>query len=110
MILNGVRAFGMTDDLVAINSNFGDTAAIDRSCGSNNRAICQGYTGEPGPGRGSPRNNRKGGCLGSQGLANALPAKVAISLGRVFNRALFSLRRYSNLLLTYYDLLERSGY
>nr|AKC92822.1 pecate lyase PL4813 [Alternaria brassicicola]AKC92823.1 pecate lyase PL4813 [Alternaria brassicicola] len=74
VVVENVRASGMTSDLVAMNPNFGDTATITRSCGSNSRVVCQPYTGvERGQGDG-PKMDNKDGCLGAQGLLNRLPA------------------------------------
>ncbi|KAJ4983072.1 pectate lyase [Stagonosporopsis vannaccii] len=71
--IENVRASGMTSDLVGINNNFGDTATISGSCGSNNRDICENYLGiEAGNGDGDDLNNNNG-CSG-QGTLTALPA------------------------------------
>ncbi|CAG5139512.1 uncharacterized protein ALTATR162_LOCUS505 [Alternaria atra] len=73
VVIENVRASGMTSDLVGINNNFGDTATISRSCGSSSRDVCENYLGvERGSPDGPPQNNNNG-CLGAQGTLNALP-------------------------------------
>ncbi|KAH6619900.1 putative pectate lyase E [Boeremia exigua] len=72
--IENVRASGMTSDLVGINNNFGDTATISGSCGSNNSDVCENYLGiESGNGDGGARNNNNG-CGGAQGTLATLPA------------------------------------
>ncbi|KAJ4986178.1 pectate lyase [Stagonosporopsis vannaccii] len=74
VVIQNVRASGMTSDLVGINNNFGDTATISGSCGSNNRDVCENYLGvERGNGDGPAQDNNNG-CLGAQGTATSLPA------------------------------------
>jgi hypothetical protein len=73
VVVQNVRASGMTSDLIAINNNFGDTAAITGTCGSNNRDICENYLGvERGQGDGPAQNNNLG-CSG-QGTVDFVAA------------------------------------
>ena len=73
VIVENVRAFGMTSDLVGINSNFGDEATISGSCGVT-KMVCQEYKGiNKGDGQGG-KVDTKGSCKGAQGLLEALPA------------------------------------
>nr|AKC92820.1 pecate lyase PL1332 [Alternaria brassicicola]AKC92821.1 pecate lyase PL1332 [Alternaria brassicicola] len=73
VVVQNVRASGMTSDLVAINNNYGDTATITDTCGSNNRDICENYLGvERGQGDGPAQNNNEG-CSG-QGTVDSIPA------------------------------------
>lgn len=44
VIVENVKAYGMTSDLVGINSNFGDTAKISNSCGTTKK-VCSEYKG-----------------------------------------------------------------
>lgn len=65
----------MTSDLVGINQNFGDTATISGSCGSNNRDVCMNYEGvDRTENRDGPAQNNNNGCLGAQGTLATLPA------------------------------------
>lgn len=73
VIVENVRAFGMTSDLVGINSNFGDEATISGSCGET-KTVCQEYKGiNKGDGKGG-KVDTKGSCKGAQGLLEKLPA------------------------------------
>lgn len=74
-MLEGVRASGMTSDLVGINPNFGDTATITSACGSGNQDICAPYNGiEAGNGDGGKIPNSNQGCLGLGAVNNFVPA------------------------------------
>lgn len=44
MVISGVKAKGVSE-LVGINSNYGDTANIQSSCGSGVKKVCQEYKG-----------------------------------------------------------------
>ncbi|KAF1851571.1 polysaccharide lyase family 3 protein [Cucurbitaria berberidis CBS 394.84] len=73
VIVENVRAFGMTSDLVGINSNFGDTATISGSCGTTKK-VCSEYKGvNKGQGN-SPKLTTNANCRGAQGKLNSLPA------------------------------------
>ncbi|KAJ8117079.1 hypothetical protein OPT61_g1630 [Boeremia exigua] len=74
VVLENVRASGMTSDLVGINPNFGDTATISGVCGSNNRDVCRPYLGiESGQGDGAGQSGNAG-CGGAQGTLSTTPA------------------------------------
>lgn len=74
VIVENVRAFGLTSDLVGINSNFGDMATISGSCGSTNK-VCQEYNGvNKGNGTKSTKVDTTDSCQGAQGLLESLPA------------------------------------
>ena len=44
VVISGVKAKGVSE-LVGINSNYGDTANIQSSCGSGAKKVCQEYKG-----------------------------------------------------------------
>ncbi|KAJ4319429.1 hypothetical protein N0V94_003933 [Neodidymelliopsis sp. IMI 364377] len=73
VVVENVRASGMTSDLVGINPNFGDTATISGVCGSNNRDICAPYLGRE-PGGDGPKQEGNAGCGGAQGTLSTTPA------------------------------------
>jgi hypothetical protein len=63
----------MTSDLVAINNNFGDTAVITGTCGSNNKDVCMNYLGvEKEVGKDGPPMKNNNGCSGL-GSVDSLP-------------------------------------
>lgn len=73
VIVENVRAYGVTSDLIGINSNFGDEATISGSCGET-KTVCQEYKGiNKGDGKGG-KVDTKGSCKGAQGLLAKLPA------------------------------------
>lgn len=73
VIVENVRAFGMTSDLIGINFNFGDEATISGSCGET-KTVCQEYKGiNKGDGKGG-KVDTKGACKGAQALLEKLPA------------------------------------
>ncbi|RMZ67461.1 pectate lyase [Pyrenophora seminiperda CCB06] len=73
VIVENVRAYGLTSDLVGINPNFGDTAQISGSCGSTN-AVCREYKGvDKGNGK-SEKLDTNANCNGTQGKLAKLPA------------------------------------
>lgn len=72
VVIDNVKAYGVTSDLAGINSNFGDTATITNSCG-NTKKTCQEYKGvQKGQGE-SPKQSTTGACLGAQGKLAKLP-------------------------------------
>ncbi|EOA91536.1 polysaccharide lyase family 3 protein [Exserohilum turcica Et28A] len=72
VIVENVRAFGLTSDLIGINSNFGDTATISGSCGST-KMVCGEYKGvDKGNGK-SERISTQDQCNGEQGKLQKLP-------------------------------------
>ena len=74
VVVENVRASGMTSDFVAINSNFGDTATISGVCGSNNRDICRPYRGIESGQSGGGSQSGNAGCGGTQGTIDTFPA------------------------------------
>jgi hypothetical protein len=72
VVVENVRAYGLTSDLIGINTNFGDSATISGSCGRTG-TVCQVYKGvNKGNGK-SQKVDSKEGCNGAQGLLAALP-------------------------------------
>ncbi|KAH6619075.1 putative pectate lyase E [Boeremia exigua] len=74
VIVDNVRASGMTSEFVAINANFGDTAEISRVCGSNNGDICRPYQGIERGQSGGGGQSGNAGCGGAQGTLATTPA------------------------------------
>lgn len=72
VIVSGVKAGNVRSDLVGINSNFGDVATIDETCGVS-RKPCQEYKGV-GSGLEAPKVSTTANCRGTQGKLAALPA------------------------------------
>ncbi|KAI9147179.1 putative pectate lyase E [Paramyrothecium foliicola] len=72
VVLDNIRANGMTSDLVGINSNFGDTATINNSCG-NTKKVCQEYKGVVKGNGSSSKVSTTGNCQGNQGKLSKLP-------------------------------------
>lgn len=73
VIVENVRAYGLTSDLIGINSNFGDEATVSGSCGQTNK-VCQEYAGvNKGNGK-SSKVDTKASCKGAQGQLDTLPA------------------------------------
>lgn len=73
VVVDGVKAYGMTSDLVGINSNFGDTATISNSCGSTKK-VCQEYKGVVKGSGSSSKVDTTANCKGAQGKLAKLPA------------------------------------
>ncbi|KAH7328774.1 pectate lyase [Stachybotrys elegans] len=73
VVLDGVRARGMTSDLVGINSNYGDVATISNSCGSTKK-VCQEYKGVVKGNGSSSKVSTTANCQGSQGKLSGLPS------------------------------------
>ncbi|KAF2127862.1 carbohydrate-binding module family 1 protein [Dothidotthia symphoricarpi CBS 119687] len=72
VIVENVRAYGLTADLVGINSNFGDKATISGACGTPAK-VCQEYKGvNKGNGK-SSKVDTTDSCGGAQGLLESLP-------------------------------------
>ena len=60
--------------MVGINSNYGDIATIDDSCGKGMKKVCQEYKGViKGQGK-SEKVSSTGNCRGSQRKLGTLPA------------------------------------
>ncbi|KAL1801722.1 hypothetical protein ACET3X_002064 [Alternaria dauci] len=73
VVIQNVKASGMTSDLVAINANYGDTATITTTCGTENKDICQNYLGvEKEAGIDGPSQKNNVGCFGL-GTSNNFP-------------------------------------
>ncbi|KAF1978601.1 hypothetical protein BU23DRAFT_595750 [Bimuria novae-zelandiae CBS 107.79] len=72
VIVENVRAYGMTSDLIGINSNFGDTASITGSCGST-KNVCSEYKGVNKGSGSSSKVDTKDSCKGDQGKLETLP-------------------------------------
>ena len=72
VVVENVRAFGMTSDLIGINPNFGDTASISGSCGTT-KAVCREYKGVNKGEGDSEKLDTKGSCEGEQGKLEKLP-------------------------------------
>ena len=74
VVVENVRAYGLTSDLIGINTNFGDSATISGSCGRT-KNVCQVYKGvNKGNGLKSEKVDTKVGCNGEQGTLAELPA------------------------------------
>jgi len=73
VIVENVRAFGLTSDLVGINSNFGDTGKVSGSCGST-KTVCREYKGVDKGNGSSEKLTTNANCSGTQGKLAALPA------------------------------------
>ena len=72
VIVENVRAFGVTSDLVGINSNFGDTASISGSCGTTKK-VCAEYKGVNKGNGSSSKLDTNASCNGTQGKLAKLP-------------------------------------
>jgi hypothetical protein len=72
VIVENVRAFGLTSDLIGINSNFGDTASISGSCGTT-KAVCREYKGVDKGNGSSQKLDTNASCTGTQGKLEKLP-------------------------------------
>ncbi|KAH7086626.1 pectate lyase-domain-containing protein [Paraphoma chrysanthemicola] len=72
VVVSNVRAFGMTSDLIGINSNFGDTATVSGSCGVT-KNVCSEYKGVNKGNGSSSKLDTKDSCLGEQGKLAKLP-------------------------------------
>ncbi|KAL1795350.1 hypothetical protein ACET3X_007166 [Alternaria dauci] len=73
VIVENVKAYGVTSDLIGINSNFGDSATISGSCGST-KNVCAEYKGVDKGNGSSSKLDTKNACLGAQGKLDKLPA------------------------------------
>lgn len=73
VIVENVQVNGMTSDLVGINSNYGDTASIEGSCGRSKK-VCQEYEGVQKGNGDSKKVSSTDACTGSQGKLSKLPA------------------------------------
>ncbi|RYP72623.1 hypothetical protein DL771_004118 [Monosporascus sp. 5C6A] len=72
VVVENVKARGMTSDLVGINSNYGDTATISGSCGVSKK-VCQEYKGVNKGNGSSSKVSTTANCLGAQGKLEKLP-------------------------------------
>lgn len=73
VVVDGVRANGVTSDLVGINSNYGDKATVTNSCGKSKR-VCQEYKGVTKGSGSSSKVDTTANCQGAQGKLTSLPA------------------------------------
>ncbi|KAJ4336886.1 hypothetical protein N0V87_005102 [Didymella glomerata] len=73
VVVENVRAYGLTSDLIGINSNFGDEATISGSCGQT-KNVCQEYKGVNKGNGSSSKVDTKTACKGAQGQLDVLPA------------------------------------
>jgi hypothetical protein len=76
VVVTGLKANGVTSDLVGINSNYGDTATVSGSCGTSVKKVCQEYKGidKLVTSGDSPKVTTTANCKGAQGLLTGLPA------------------------------------
>ncbi|CZR65910.1 related to pectate lyase [Phialocephala subalpina] len=75
VVISGLKANGVTADVVGINSNYGDTATISGSCGKSVKHVCQEFKGIlKSDGGESPKLSSTSSCLGAQGKLSTLPA------------------------------------
>ncbi|KAF2820153.1 hypothetical protein CC86DRAFT_428642 [Ophiobolus disseminans] len=72
VIVENIKAFGMTSDLIGINSNFGDTATISGSCGTT-KSVCRQYKGVNKGNGDSEKLTTTDKCFGAQGQLAKLP-------------------------------------
>jgi len=72
VIVQNVKAYGMTSDLIGINSNYGDSADISGSCGTTKK-VCQEYKGVNKGSGDSSKVSTTGSCRGAQGKLSKLP-------------------------------------
>ncbi|CAO2657826.1 Nn.00g070860.m01.CDS01 [Neocucurbitaria sp. VM-36] len=72
VIVENVRAYGMTSDLVGINVNFGDSAKISGSCGTTKK-VCSEYKGVNKGDGDSEKLDTNASCGGDQGKLTKLP-------------------------------------
>lgn len=74
MVITGLRANGVTSDIVGINSNYGDVATISSSCGVSKK-VCQEFKGIlKADGGESTKLTTTSSCKGVQGTLAKLPA------------------------------------
>ncbi|TKX19784.1 pectate lyase-like protein [Elsinoe australis] len=73
VVIENVKAFGMTSDLVGINSNYGDKATISGSCGTTKK-VCTEYQGVSKGNGESKKLTTNANCGGAQGKLAKLPA------------------------------------
>jgi hypothetical protein len=73
VIVENIRAFGMTSDLIGINPNFGDSATISGSCGVT-KSVCREYKGVNKGEGSSQKLDTNDSCFGDQGKLATLPA------------------------------------
>jgi len=75
VIIQNLKANGVTSDVAGINSNYGDTATISGSCGKVSH-VCQEFKGiDKKKTKGdSPKLSSTGSCLGAQGKLAKLPS------------------------------------
>lgn len=74
VIIQNLKANGVTADVVGINSNYGDIATISESCGQSIKHVCQEFKGIlKSDGGESPKLSTTANCQGAQGKLNTLP-------------------------------------
>jgi len=72
--ITGLKANGVTADVVGINSNYGDIATISSSCGNGVKNVCQEFKGVlKSEGIESPKVSTTANCQGAQGKLVTLP-------------------------------------
>ncbi|CAG8951154.1 hypothetical protein HYFRA_00007900 [Hymenoscyphus fraxineus] len=76
VVIQNLKANGITSDVIGINANYGDTATITGSCGKGVKHVCQEFTGidKKKNSGDSPKISSKDVCLGAQGKLDTLPA------------------------------------
>lgn len=73
VVISGLKANGVTADVVGINPNYGDTATISGSCGKSVKHVCQEFMGiQKSDGGKSPELSSTAACLGAQGKLSTL--------------------------------------
>ena len=73
VVVSNVKAGNVKSDLVGINSNFGDVATIDGTCGVGKKP-CQEYKGVPKGNEEAIKVPTNANCRGAQGKLTTLPA------------------------------------
>jgi len=75
IIVKDSKLFGITSDIVGINSNYGDIATISGSCSDSAKKVCQEFKGIlKSAGGESPKLSTNANCQGPQGKLARLPA------------------------------------
>ncbi|KAM0286284.1 hypothetical protein ACHAQH_001015 [Verticillium albo-atrum] len=72
VVVKNVKAFGVKNELVGVNSNYGDIATVSNSCGTSSK-VCQEYRGVT-KGSNSVKVTTTANCQGAQGKLGSLPA------------------------------------
>ncbi|TVY85415.1 putative pectate lyase E [Lachnellula suecica] len=72
VVVTGLKANGVTSDLVGINSNYGNKATISRSCVNSVKKVCQEYKGIVKGNGDSEKVSTTSSCTGAQGKLTGL--------------------------------------